>query len=32
MGQFSKVLLAINSAHTVSQMILDCEPGSGGLN
>ncbi len=32
MGQFSKVLLAINNAHTVPQRDLDCRPGICGLN
>ncbi len=31
MGQFSKVLLAIDNAHTVPQRALDCGPGLGGL-
>ncbi len=31
MGQFSRVLLAIDNAHTVPQRALDCEPGLGGL-
>ncbi len=32
MGQFRKVLLAIDKAHTVPQRALDCRPGLGGLN
>ncbi len=32
MGQFSKVLLAIENAHTVPQKALDCGQGLGGLN
>ncbi len=32
MGQFSKVLLAIDNAHRVLQRALDCGPGVGGLN
>ncbi len=32
MGQFSKVLLAIDNAHTVTQRALDCRPGLIGLN
>ncbi len=32
MGQFSKVLLAIDKAHTVPQRALDCRPDLGGLN
>ncbi len=32
MGQFSKVLLAIDHVHTVLQRALDCGPGLGGLN
>ncbi len=32
MGQFSKVLLAIDNAHTVPQRVMDCGPGLGGLN
>ncbi len=32
MGQFSKVRLAIDNAHTVLQNALDCRPGLGGLN
>ncbi len=32
MGQFSKVLLAIDNAHTVPQRALDCGPDLGGLN
>ncbi len=34
MGQFSKVLLAIDNSytHTVSQRALDCAPGLGGLS
>ncbi len=31
MGQFSKVLLAIDNAHTVPQRALNCGPGIGGL-
>ncbi len=31
MGEFSKVLLAIDNAHTVPQRAPDCRPGSGGL-
>ncbi len=31
MGKFSKVLLAIDNAHTVPQRALDCRPGLGGL-
>ncbi len=31
MGQFSKVLLAIDDAHTVPQRALDCGPDYGGL-
>ncbi len=31
MGQFSKVLLSIDNAHTVQQRALDCRPGLGGL-
>ncbi len=27
MGQFGKVLLAVNNAHTVRQRSLDCGPG-----
>ncbi len=27
MGQFSKVLLAIDNAHTVTHRALDCRPG-----
>ncbi len=31
--QFSKVLyIAIDNAHTLPQMVLDCRPGVGGLN
>ncbi len=29
MGQFSKILLAIDNAHTVPQRVLDCGPGLG---
>ncbi len=29
MGQFSKVLLAIDYAHTVQQRAMDCGPGIG---
>ncbi len=29
MGQFSKVFLAIDNAHTVPQRALDCRPGLG---
>ncbi len=32
MGQFSKVLLAIDNAHTVPQKALDSRPGFDGLN
>ncbi len=32
MGQFSKVLLAIDSAHTVPQRALDCKPCLVGLS
>ncbi len=32
MGQFSKVLLAIDKVHTVSQRVMDCGPDLGGLN
>ncbi len=32
MGQFSKVLLAIDKAYTVPQRALECRPGLGGLN
>ncbi len=32
MGQFSKVLLAIDNVHTVPHRALDCGPGLGGLN
>ncbi len=32
MGQFSKVLLAIDNAHKVPQRSLDCGLGIGGLN
>ncbi len=32
MHQFSKVLLAIDNAHTVSQWALDCGPGFGTKN
>ncbi len=32
MGQFSKVLLAIDKAHTLPQRALDSELGLGGLN
>ncbi len=32
MGQFGKVLLAIDKVHTVHQMALDCGPGLGQLN
>ncbi len=32
MGQFGKLLLAIDNAHTVSQRALDCRPGICGLN
>ncbi len=31
MGQFSKVLLAIDNTHTVPQRALDYGPGLGGL-
>ncbi len=31
MGQFSKVLLGIDNAHTVPQRALDCGPGLGVL-
>ncbi len=31
MGQFSKVLLAIDNANNEPQMALDCGPGLGGL-
>ncbi len=31
MGQFSKVLLAIDNAHTVPQRAHDCRPGLYGL-
>ncbi len=31
MGQFRKVLLAIDNAHTVQQRALDCRPGLGRL-
>ncbi len=31
MGQFSKVLLAIDKVHTVPQRALDCRPGLGRL-
>ncbi len=30
MGQFSKVLLAIDKVHTIPQRALDCGPGLGG--
>ncbi len=30
MGQFSKVLLAIDNAHTLPQRALDCGPSLGG--
>ncbi len=30
MGQFSKELIAIDNAHTVPQMAVDCGPGLGG--
>ncbi len=29
MGQFSKVLLVIDNAHTVPERALDCRPGLG---
>ncbi len=29
MSQFSKVLMAIDKAHTVPQRVLDCGPGLG---
>ncbi len=29
MGQFSKVLFAIDNAHTVPQRAMDCGPGLG---
>ncbi len=32
MGQFIKVLLAIDKLHTVPQRALDFRPGLGGLN
>ncbi len=32
MGQFSKVLLVIDNAHTVPQRAFKCRPGLGGLN
>ncbi len=32
MGQFSKVLLAIDNEYPVAQRALDCGPGLGGLN
>ncbi len=32
MGQFSKVVLAIDTAHAVPQRVQDCRPGFGGLN
>ncbi len=32
MGQFNKVLLAIDKVHTVSQRALDCRPDLSGLN
>ncbi len=32
MGQFRKVLLAIDNAHSLPQRALDCRPGLGGLN
>ncbi len=32
MGQFSNVLLAIDEAHTVPEMALECRLGIGGLN
>ncbi len=32
MGLFIKVLLVIDSAHTVPQSALDCGPGFGGFN
>ncbi len=32
MGQFSKVLLAIDNAHTIPQRALDSVPHLGGLN
>ncbi len=32
MNQLLNLLLAIDKAHTVPQMILNCEPGLGGLN
>ncbi len=32
MGQSSKVLLAIDKAHTVPQWAMDCRPALGGLN
>ncbi len=31
MVQFSKVILAIDNVHTVTQRTLDCRPGLGGL-
>ncbi len=32
MGQFIKVLLAVDKAHTVPQSALGCRPGLCGLN
>ncbi len=32
MGQFSKVLFAIDNAHTIPHMALDCGSDIGGLN
>ncbi len=32
MGQFIKVLLAIDNAHSVPHWALDCRPGIGELN
>ncbi len=32
MDEFTKILLAIDNAHTVPQGGLDCGPGLGGLN
>ncbi len=32
MGQFSKILLAIDNAQAVPQRALDCGPGLSGLN
>ncbi len=31
-GKFSKILLAIDKIHAVSQMSMDCRPGLYGLN